>query len=402
MNHLLLTLSLTWAGSASQATPEQCKRGSTPGLSLLAHRSRLHKSEAVQSSGIIYIPSYASPWCPCGGYPQYCGLLLEKESELTSSNQTVGRLNESRSQARGFNKTAQCHQESCGQDYPSSPFSCTGGSGYGRFGSGRPCLDTIGNCLYTTAAVVNTTDGCGSRECFCARVPQGQCIAENFPGYTIVQNGAYNLTTGRKWHPIEGGSTYEYPPDLRSWELVAGPGNHACRGDNSSDNNPKHYRVRRMYSLWKCKYLCEQTDYCTGIEYSFGRCEIWTRYHGIFAVKEIPREKGEFTCLRYGWPTSKLVPVGPPGTSHPCRGRFSSDNHPAHYDVISGIATIEECKAICSARTGLPCGSWGCEPKCSGIEFSLGRCELWKVEIESFNPKVDGFTCLKFDLSASY
>eukprot|EP00438_Fugacium_kawagutii_P004479 Skav232402 [mRNA] locus=scaffold1077:689577:690758:- [translate_table: standard] len=393
MNRVLLTLLLAWVGSASETAPAQCKRGSTPGLSLLAHRSHVHKSETVQSSGDIYFPSYASPWCPCGGYPEYCGLLL-KESETSLKNE---RLNESRSQARNYNKTAQCHEESCGQSYPSSPFSCTGGLG------GRECLDTLGNCLYTTATVVNTTDGCGSRECFCAKVPPGQCIAENFPGYTIVQNGAYNVTTGRKWHPVGDGSTFEYPPDLRSWEVVGGPGNHACRGDNSSDNDPKHYDVHNgIDSLSGCKDLCEGTDYCTGIEYSKGRCEIWKRSRGIFAVQEISLEKAEFTCLRYGWPTSKLVPVGPPGTSHPCRGRYSSDNHAAHYDVISGIRTIEECKAICAARTGLPCHEFGCEPKCSGIEFSLGRCELWKVEIESFNPNVDGFTCLKFDLSASY
>ena len=70
--------------------------------------------------------------------------------------------------------------------------------------------------------------------------------------------------------------------------------------------------------------------------------------------------------------------------------------------VISGIRDIEECKAICAAQMGDPCYDaefGGCEPKCSGIEFSLGRCELWHVEIESVNPNVNGYTCLKFDMS---
>lgn len=146
----------------------------------------------------------------------------------------------------------------------------------------------------------------------------------------------------------------------------------------------------------------ERTDFCTGIEYSAGRCEIWLRNRGIHAVQEIPLEKAEFTCLRYGWPISKMVPAGPPGTSHPCRGRSSSDNHPKHYQVVNGITDLEECKAFCAARTGLPCFYGDCESKCSGIEWSPGRCEVWFVEIEAVNPNVDGFTCLKFDLSASY
>lgn len=202
-------------------------------------------------------------------------------------------------------------------------------------------------------------------------------------------------------YPVGNGSTFAYPPDHRGWEPVGGPGNHACRGDNSSDNDPKHYQVHTgIHSLWGCKDLCERTDSCKGIEYSAGRCEIWMRSRGIFTFKEIPLDTAEFTCLRYGWPTSKLVPVCPRGTSHPCRGRSSSDNHPRNYYAISDVTDIEECKAICAAWTGLPRDEWGCGPRCSGIEWSYGRCELWKVEIESANPNVDGFTCLKFDMTA--
>eukprot|EP00435_Cladocopium_sp_Y103_P041290 s1471_g11.t1 len=366
MHSSLLALWASWFLFASGQKQAQCQRGSTPGLSLLAHKSYVHKAIDVAAEIVaqfptdIQFPSYASPWCPCGGYPEYCGLL-----------QTEGERRLSRSAGRNYNKTLQCHQESCGEYYPTSAYSCIGAGGGGE------CLSTVGNCLYSTATTVNTTDGCGSRECFCAKVPPGQCIQENFPGYTIVQNGAYNLTTGKKWYPVGDGSTIEYPPDHRGWEPVGGPGNHACRGDNSSDNDPKHYEVHTIHSLSGCKDLCEGTDACTGIEYSAGRCEIWKRPRGIFAFKEIPLEIAEFTCLRYGWLTSKLVPVGPTGTSHPCRGRSSSDNHPGHYSVISGVTDIEECKAICAAWTGLPCHEYGCAPKCSGIEWSYGRCELW-------------------------
>ena len=67
-------------------------------------------------------------------------------------------------------------------------------------------------------------------------MPPGQCTEEALPGYHIVQNGAVNLMTGpSRWNESE--------IDHRVWEEVGGPGNHACRGDNSSDNDPKHYQV---------------------------------------------------------------------------------------------------------------------------------------------------------------
>ena len=381
---LLGLLPVLPAGPAGPA----CQKGS-PGLSLLAHKRQLHKSAQPaqpgppETAGDIFFPSYNSPWCPCGGYPEYCGLIQ------TDASSQQGEGSDGR-----YNQTAQCHEENCGEHYPASPFACAN--------VGGQCIGVAGNCLYSTSMVVNTSESCGSRECFCAKVAPGQCTAENFPGYEIVQNGAYNLTTGKKWHPVGDGSSFVYPPDLRAWEPVGGPGNHACRADNSSDNNPDYYRVHNIHSLSECKDLCERTDFCTGIEYSAGRCEIWMKCTGMHAFKEIPVEKGEFTCLRYGWPISKMVPVGPPGTTHPCRGRSSSDNHPKHYEVVTGVTDIEVCKAYCAARTGLPCSWYHCEPKCSGIEWSLGRCELWFVEIEAVNPNVDGFTCLKFDLSASY
>lgn len=297
------------------------------GLSLLAHKSHIQKSpsevpaELPDPAGDILIPSFSSyDWCHCGGVGYHCDLLQTDSTVLHPSP----RLNLEQEASSGYNWTWQCHHELCGANYPASAYTCLDIQG--------TCVGPVGNCLYTTAWVVNTSEDCGYRKCFCATVPPGQCTSENFPGYIIVQNGAFNVTTGTRWYPEGDGK--EYPPDLRSWEPVGGPGNHACRGDNSSDNDPKHYEVHNwIHSLWGCKDYCERTDFCTGIEYSAGRCEIWKRSRGIYHFKEIPVEKGEFTCLRYGWPTSKLVPVGPNGTSHPCRGKSSHDNHPQHYRV---------------------------------------------------------------------
>ena len=60
------------------------------------------------------------------------------------------------------------------------------------------------------------------------------------------------------------------------------------------------------------------------------------------SVEEIPVEKGEFTCLRYGWPTKKLVPAGP----GPCRGRSSTDNHRSNYHLAQARADLGGQKAV--------------------------------------------------------
>ena len=62
----------------------------------------------------------------------------------------------------------------------------------------------------------------------------------------------------------------------RNWEIVGNGG--ACRGNNSNDNSASYYRVVQLDSLEDCKAECLATfPSCKGIEYSRGRCEIWTR-----------------------------------------------------------------------------------------------------------------------------
>ena len=73
-------------------------------------------------------------------------------------------------------------------------------------------------------------------------------------------------------------------------------GDQACRGAHSKDNSANYYTVVREQSLDACKLACSRygTD-CKGIEYSAGRCEVWTRPEGIQATFPL---KG-FSCLRY-------------------------------------------------------------------------------------------------------
>ncbi|CAJ1350015.1 unnamed protein product [Effrenium voratum] len=70
----------------------------------------------------------------------------------------------------------------------------------------------------------------------------------------------------------------------------------ACRGSTSSDNNPAHYTVAPgAGSEAACKQACRVHGGCMGIEYSPGRCELWTRPEGIQATAPLP----SFACLAY-------------------------------------------------------------------------------------------------------
>eukprot|EP00439_Symbiodinium_sp_Y106_P071223 s414_g12.t1 len=87
-----------------------------------------------------------------------------------------------------------------------------------------------------------------------------------------------------------------------------------------------------------------------------------------------------------------MKPVDSQGNaSHPCRGRSPSDNSGENYYLarksnVLSFRDIEECKAMCSATA-----RWEFNRRCTGIEWSPGRCELWQVMIEAVNPAVS--TC---------
>lgn len=103
-------LSLVWVAWLLSAS------GQKPALSLLAHKSQLHK--AINTAADLFaqfptdvrFPDYESPWCPCEGYPEYCDLLqVESERRLSMLSRSVG---------HNYNQTHQCHEdheESCGR-----------------------------------------------------------------------------------------------------------------------------------------------------------------------------------------------------------------------------------------------------------------------------------------------
>ena len=165
---------------------------------------------------------------------------------------------------------------------------------------------------------------------------------------------------------------------------VDGGFNRACRGSSPTDNQAHYYSVLFATSLPECKSLCGVPS-CVGIEYSSGRCEIWTQ--------EI-----QATASISGFQCYKLKTLSPPEPSiseyfHPvdgaedraCRGKNSGDNHPSHYDVVS-VQTLQECQEKCVEA-----------PICVGIEYSLGRCEVWhRTEGIEASIELEGFLCQSF------
>ncbi|CAL1168611.1 unnamed protein product [Cladocopium goreaui] len=74
-------------------------------------------------------------------------------------------------------------------------------------------------------------------------------------------------------------TTTAYPEG--AFAPVDGGTGRACRGASPGDNKASHYTVEAASSLTNCKTLCFHDASCKGVEYSPGRCEIWTRSAGI-------------------------------------------------------------------------------------------------------------------------
>ena len=63
----------------------------------------------------------------------------------------------------------------------------------------------------------------------------------------------------------------------------------------------------------------------------------------------------------------------------------AGDNHPSHYDVVS-VQTLQECQEKCVEAA-----------ICVGIEYSLGRCEVWhRTEGIEASIELEGFLCQSF------
>lgn len=176
----------------------------------------------------------------------------------------------------------------------------------------------------------------------------------------------------------------------QDWEAFAGTGNVACRGHAAWDNNRSYYEVWSSSSEEACKALClNNQPRCKGIEYSQGRCEIWTRKEGIASWVEPSFEGNNFTCQRYGWPAWHLQPMDG-GVDKGCRGDHPNDKSKSYFNNYT-VGNLEDCRALCVAAD-----------ICRGLQFNMfrdgkqGRCEIWNRAIRATRNKT-GQTCLRFE-----
>lgn len=132
-----------------------------------------------------------------------------------------------------------------------------------------------------------------------------------------------------------------------------------------------------LTSLEECKAWCvKEFPRCVGIEFSVGRCELWSRREGIAVTKPL----SGFTCMRFGWLGFHLQAGG----NRACRGRYAGDNADSNYRLYS-VKSFEECRAMCVAAR-----------ICEGFEFSGARCEVWIQPINAVSSgELSGVNCYK-------
>jgi len=139
-------------------------------------------------------------------------------------------------------------------------------------------------------------------------------------------------------------------------------------------------KVLTKHRLFDCKEACLEDAECQGIEFSPGRCELWTRDAGIQASVVLEG----FTCLARPWTFQNFATVN--GENQACRGATPTDNSVTYYEVV-GDTSLDACKWSCVGR-----GS-----ECKGIEFSAGRCEVWiRTQGIAATWPVQGFSCLRY------
>mmetsp|Transcript_32515 Transcript_32515/g.75157 ORF Transcript_32515/g.75157 Transcript_32515/m.75157 type:complete len:920 (+) Transcript_32515:42-2801(+) len=158
----------------------------------------------------------------------------------------------------------------------------------------------------------------------------------------------------------------------------------ACRGADSNDNSPLHFVASAAPDLPACQYQCLHHAGCQGVEFHElnGRCELWTRPGGIeasafFANSECYRRVGNFE------------PVDG-GDGRACRGATVDDNNPANYEVHPD-ALLDECERRCLHMS-----------LCTGIEHSLGRCEIYlRPDGPQASVALQGFSCYRAVMTAT-
>jgi len=165
-----------------------------------------------------------------------------------------------------------------------------------------------------------------------------------------------------------------------------------CRGASSTDHWPSYYTLYgedSAPSLEACKALCVGAHACKGLQYSTGRCEIWTRRGGI----GLTVASGGSVCLRYGQhdplDTASAFTAVDRGTDRACRGSSAADISASYYELIgpAKATSLEVCMALCIATPG-----------CQGVEYSSQGCGIWTRPggIQA-TTEMRGHACLRYE-----
>eukprot|EP00931_Biecheleriopsis_adriatica_P076472 TRINITY_DN50169_c0_g1_i1.p1 TRINITY_DN50169_c0_g1~~TRINITY_DN50169_c0_g1_i1.p1 ORF type:complete len:484 (-),score=62.53 TRINITY_DN50169_c0_g1_i1:31-1482(-) len=282
----------------------------------------------------------------------YQGLSLLASRQLTSKNNATLDCTLGPSNCSTCSYWSQCWiaQEIGEWMFPEEPPYCPEGTTY-----------LSGGCFY-----------CG---CTYEHHNAGECEAAGGAWCGLTTSLTTSTTTTTTLSPLKG--------DGRLFERF--PGDAACRGSSPQDNSPNYYEVLQdVGSVEACREHClQRLPQCKGIEYSSGRCEIWTRKNGIFNTAPL----AGFICERFGWPVVRLNDDF--GLNSECRGDHWDDVSSQYYERFDYfVKSLEDCKARCIAA-----------PVCFGIEFDYdsGRntCMVWKRPIrERMYEK--GHQCLRF------
>jgi len=196
------------------------------------------------------------------------------------------------------------------------------------------------------------------------------------------------------WELVDETSVEVIPNASSYFANVSEPTNQACRGASHTDNNHEYYEVASATNHEDCMQKCLQmkpSGRCKGIEWGANhgnRCELWTRPEGIGATSGVPN----FMCQR-NLRAKVFMYLYQGEGNKACRGAHGNDNNAGYY-VVKSAYSLRECQFKCSQRE-----------ECRGIEYSMGRCEIWHRDggiqaVKHIDESRGKFTCMKYEYLA--
>lgn len=185
------------------------------------------------------------------------------------------------------------------------------GGGKDQACRGKDSSDNSGS--YYTVVTADSLDECREK---CLQMEKQLCKGIEYSGITRCE--LWTRPEGIQFTTEKPGFTCEAnmqaPVFWTDLSFLRGGENEACRKSNPNDNSVDYYHVvENIYKLKDCQAACMNADMCKGIEYSYGRCEVWN--NTIRAVKELPPAVEVTTAPPVGSRLNRAVNCPPPGAS---------------------------------------------------------------------------------------